>query len=519
MDSREINKAIKDALEYHHNGEFKKADLIYLEVLSNNPENFEANHLHGCILSKNKKYDDALIYFKKAHKIDSENYELNNNIGLTYKNIKNYDNAEKSFLRAIEINPNKYQALYNCGILYYQNNRLLESLDYLKKTSNCDTHPKEIHKLLGEVYQALFRDYKEFNYLKKSEENFKTHLDKFPNDTKARSVLGLLSLWKGDIISAVEVFKETHKFEYDNSYQLNKNIEKYLSKKSSIENMIKHEFEQLTYIDNDTDEIRNSKFSKTYYNQLSYFFSKVQNDTLNVQEVSDDFKKKLLKPLYNKPPRITSDNILNMKNDIKALESQYLNSKPEIVVIDNFLTQESLLEFQKFCRNANIFKYPYEYGYVATFLSKGLSNKFFLELTEEMRGAYKKIFRDYRLTQSWIFKYDNNKFGTNLHSDQASVNVNYWLTPDTENLSKNRGGLIIWDMYPPVDWNFDDYNNSSSTDKIDKLLKDSGAKKNIIPYKENRCVIFNSKLFHKTDEYNFKNGYKSRRLNITMLFD
>jgi len=300
MDSREINKAIKDALEYHHNGEFKKADLIYLEVLSNNPENFEANHLHGCILSKNKKYDDALIYFKKAHKIDSENYELNNNIGLTYKNIKNYDNAEKSFLRAIEINPNKYQALYNCGILYYQNNRLLESLDYLKKTSNCDSHPKEIYKLLGEVYQALFRDYKEFNYLKKSEENFKIHLDKFPNDTKVRSVLGLLSLWKGDITSAVEVFKETHKFEYDNSYQLNKNIEKYLSKKSSIENMIKHEFEQLTYIDNDTDEIRNSKFSKTYYNQLSYFFSKVQNDTLNVQEVSDDFKKKLLKPIVFK---------------------------------------------------------------------------------------------------------------------------------------------------------------------------------------------------------------------------
>ena len=31
-------------------------------------------------------------------------------------------------------------------------------------------------------------------------------------------------------------------------------------------------------------------------------------------------------------------------------------------------------------------------------------------------------------------------------------------------------------------------------------------------------VIFNSNLFHETDEYYFMKGYENRRINVTMLF-
>ena len=40
----------------------------------------------------------------------------------------------------------------------------------------------------------------------------------------------------------------------------------------------------------------------------------------------------------------------------------------------------------------------------------------------------------------------------------------------------------------------------------------------MIPYNENRAVIFNSNLFHETDNYEFKEGYENRRINITLLF-
>jgi hypothetical protein len=39
------------------------------------------------------------------------------------------------------------------------------------------------------------------------------------------------------------------------------------------------------------------------------------------------------------------------------------------------------------------------------------------------------------------------------------VNVNFWITPDDANLDPERGGLIVWDVAAPLDWDFAKYNN------------------------------------------------------------
>ena len=39
-----------------------------------------------------------------------------------------------------------------------------------------------------------------------------------------------------------------------------------------------------------------------------------------------------------------------------------------------------------------------------------------------------------------------------------------------------------------------------------------------VPYRENRAVIFDSALFHQTDVYQFRRGYRSRRINLTLLY-
>jgi hypothetical protein len=39
-----------------------------------------------------------------------------------------------------------------------------------------------------------------------------------------------------------------------------------------------------------------------------------------------------------------------------------------------------------------------------------------------------------------------------------------------------------------------------------------------VPYKMNRCVLFDSTYFHTTDDIHFKAGYENRRINCTLLF-
>ena len=49
-------------------------------------------------------------------------------------------------------------------------------------------------------------------------------------------------------------------------------------------------------------------------------------------------------------------------------------------------------------------------------------------------------------------------------------------------------------------------------------LAENDSGKMIVPYAENRVVMFNSDLFHETDVIDFKPGYENRRINITLLF-
>ena len=47
-------------------------------------------------------------------------------------------------------------------------------------------------------------------------------------------------------------------------------------------------------------------------------------------------------------------------------------------------------------------------------------------------------------------------------------------------------------------------------------MHNAGAKK--VPHLANRCVLFDSKLIHRTDEMHFKPGYENRRVNVTLLY-
>ena len=75
---------------------------------------------------------------------------------------------------------------------------------------------------------------------------------------------------------------------------------------------------------------------------------------------------------------------------------------------------------------------------------------------------------------------------------------------------------MVYNAAAPLVWNFDAYNGNEK--KAREELQKSSQKKTIVPYNENRVVLFNSSLWHETDKIEFKEGYENRRINITMLF-
>jgi hypothetical protein len=203
----------------------------------------------------------------------------------------------------------------------------------------------------------------------------------------------------------------------------------------------------------------------------------------------------------------------NQRSDVEA---RWLSSTPQHVVIDSLLTEEALQALRRYCWGSTIWHRAHKNGYVGAMPEHGFVCPLMAQIDEELRSTYPAILGDYPLLRWWAFKYDSRLKGINLHADFAAVNVNFWITPDDANLDPESGGLVVWDKAAPLDWGFAQYNGAGES--VRDFLDKAGARSITVPHRANRALIFDSDLFHETDNIHFKDGYLNRRINITMLY-
>jgi tetratricopeptide (TPR) repeat protein len=212
---------------------------------------------------------------------------------------------------------------------------------------------------------------------------------------------------------------------------------------------------------------------------------------------------------------------LNPGIDPAAVSGDYRDRPPGITWIDGFLKPEALEELRKFCLESTIW-YDFEHtnGYLGAYLQDGFSCPLLVQIANELPAQFPQIFHGHRLMQLWAYKYDSSLAGIDMHADFAAVNVNFWITPTEATLDEESGGMVIWDKEAPPEWSVDEYNTYDPVkqESIRRYLEENGARELRIPHRQNRCVIFNSDLFHKTDDIRFREGYENRRINVTMLY-
>ena len=282
-------------------------------------------------------------------------------------------------------------------------------------------------------------------------------------------------------------------------------------------NKLKHDIEQISYL------LKKKLVSKKFNNIIKKYkficssLPKNSNPT-DIFTLSKEFTYKLGPTfnnlIYYQPPNIIEKKIIN---DNKKIVAENSKKKFKYMVIDDFLNKEVLNELYAFCLTNSIWnEFDYKNGYIGSFIENGFNAPLILQISEEIRLQYPEILKKLPLTKAWAFKCNNQMKGIKIHADYATININFWITPDKANLNKNTGGLLIWDKESPKNWNFDKYNNNHI--EIKKILKKSKSKMKRIKYKSNRAIIFNSNLFHASDNFNFKKNYENRRINITLLY-
>ena len=96
------------------------------------------------------------------------------------------------------------------------------------------------------------------------------------------------------------------------------------------------------------------------------------------------------------------------------------------------------------------------------------------------------------------------------------MNANFWLTSDDALLDPDGGGMVIWEQPAPLDWDFEEFNRQP--DRIMAFLEEAKSPSQRVPHRQNRMVLFDSNLCHRTDDLCFHPGYENRRINVTMLY-
>jgi len=282
-------------------------------------------------------------------------------------------------------------------------------------------------------------------------------------------------------------------------------------------NKLKHDIEQISYL------LKKKIVSKKFNNivkKYKFIYSSLpkNSDHTDIFTLSKEFTYKLGPTfnnlIYYQPPDIIEKKIINDNNKVATINSK---KKFKYMVIDDFLNKEVLDKLYSFCLTNSIWnEFDYKNGYIGSFIENGFNAPLLLQISEEIRLQYPEILKKFPLTKAWAFKCNNQMKGIKIHADFAAININFWITPDKANLNKNTGGLLIWDKEAPKNWDFEKYNNNHLA--IKNFLKKKKSKMKRIKYKSNRVVIFNSNLFHASDNFNFKKNYENRRINITLLY-
>jgi hypothetical protein len=237
----------------------------------------------------------------------------------------------------------------------------------------------------------------------------------------------------------------------------------------------------------------------------------------------------------------------------------------ELAVVDDVLSATALRNMIAFCQDSTIFWRSYIQGYQGAFLNSGFgASGLVLQIAHELQEAFPAVLHGLQLRQAWAYTYSGgHPRGIDPHSDDATVSVNCWVTPDEANLSPLTGGLVVYAVDPPEDMAFAHANYGTAA--VQELLggatvhelEDKGAGMPVvdsvqakrraagvsssgggsgddvplppdeeaqsatsvrIAHRQNRCLLFSGRRFHQSDAMQFKRGYRNRRINLTFLY-
>lgn len=410
--------------------------------------------------------------------------------------------AERGYRAALATAPGEPALIHNLGVAIASQGRHQDAIGCFDEALKADPAYVSAHynravalMALGEARSAI--------------QAFSRAAALEPQHYQAHRALGFLWLSQGDRGRALDHFART--------YELRRGDDRTTialkSFTTTTRHKLEHDAEQFLYVSQRTrDRLRFELMARNYgeiAKQVPYevtALSDAQADALG-----DDYNT----PIHLRAAPEIAGGAVNERADRATLTAQF--AAQGAIAVDDLLTPQALQALRRFLLESTIWHdFSHIDGFVASYLEDGLACPLMLQIADELRHAFPEVLGKYPLSQAWVFKGLQPEAAVDVHADAATVSVNFWVTPSEANLAPERGGLVVCLAPPPDDWEIKDYDADQG--RIVTFLEQKAVDSLVVPYGENRAVLFRSRLFHHSDRPEFATRYEKHRINLTLLY-
>ena len=118
----QVNNSLLEAIQLHIKKDFENAERLYLTIIKNDQNNYQALRHLGILYNDTKKYEKAIKYLTDAINIAPSIPDAHNNLGLVYFISDNLASAKRSFEKSFLLNNKYLPALNNLTRVYFSLN-------------------------------------------------------------------------------------------------------------------------------------------------------------------------------------------------------------------------------------------------------------------------------------------------------------------------------------------------------------------------------------------------------------
>jgi protein O-GlcNAc transferase len=195
-----ISRILEEALRHHQVGNLQQAELMYRQVLTQQPNQPDALHLLGLLAHQVGQSDVAIAYITQAIQADRRNPNFYNSIGEAYRALSRWDEAISSYKQAIKLQPNHLEAHCNLGITFQTKGEIEDAIASYRKALKLQPQIARIQNNLGVLL-------KQQGKLDEAIAAYRAAIKLKPDYIEALNNLGVVLEAKGEIASAIATYQ------------------------------------------------------------------------------------------------------------------------------------------------------------------------------------------------------------------------------------------------------------------------------------------------------------------------